>query len=160
MTGTTSELPNGTSLWDREVYAHLTEHVRNEREVLEAYVAAADATDSKALGYVVRLLIDDERRHHIMFQELADSLKHDAEFRHGDPAVPRLDFDRVDSAKVRDLTDQLVAREQADLRELKGLQKTIRDVKDTTLWSLLVDLMQRDTEKHIAMLRFVQKHSK
>jgi hypothetical protein len=159
MTGTTNERLVGASVWEREFYAHLRQHVRNERNVLEAYVAAADATDSRAFAYVVNLLIEDERRHHILFQELADSLKHDAEFHRGDPAIPRLDFDRVDRSAVRDLTDQLVDREQEDLRELKKLQKDVRDFKDTTLWSLLVDLMQRDTEKHVAMLRFVQRHT-
>jgi hypothetical protein len=159
MTDTTSERLVGASWWEQELFAHLTEHVRNERDVLEAYVAAADATDSKALAYVVKILIEDERRHHMLFQELADSLKHEAELRPGDPAIPRLDFQRVDRSAVRDLTDQLVDREQADLRELKKLQKSVREIKDTTLWSLLVDLMKRDTKKHIAMLRFVQKHT-
>ena len=28
----------------------------------------------------------------------------------------------------------------------------------TTLWGLLVELMQRDTDKHIAVLTFVKKH--
>ena len=55
--------------------------------------------------------------------------------------------------------EQLVAREKADLRELKKLKKDLRDFKDTTLWSLLVDLMQRDTEKHIALLGFVEQHT-
>jgi hypothetical protein len=63
------------------------------------------------------------------------------------------------SPAVRDLTDQLIDRERADLKELKELQKDIRDLRDTTLWSLLVDLMQRDTDKHIAILRFVQTHT-
>jgi hypothetical protein len=157
MTDTTSQPPVGASWWERELFTHLTDHVRNERDVLEAYVAAADATDSKALAYLVRILIEDERRHHRLYQELADSLKHDAEFRDGHTAVPYLDF-HVDSA-VRDLTDQLIDREKADLLEQKKLQKDLRDVKDTTLWSLLVDLMQHDTKKHIAMLRFVQKHT-
>ncbi len=60
---------------------------------------------------------------------------------------------------VRDLTDQLVRREQEDLGELKKLQRTVRDLKDTTLWSLLVNLMRHDTEKHIDMLRFVREHT-
>jgi rubrerythrin len=157
MTDTTSQPPVGASWWERELFTHLTDHVRNERDVLEAYVAAADATDSRALAYLVRILIEDERRHHRLFQELADSLKHDAELRDGDPAIPRLDF-QLDPA-VRDLTDQLIDREQEDLRELKKLQKDVREIKDTTLWSLLVDLMQHDTKKHIAMLRFVQKRT-
>ena len=156
MTDTTSRPPVGASSWERELYTHLTDHVRTERDVLRAYVAAADATDSKALAYLVRILIEDERRHHRWYEELADSLKHDAEFRDGHTAVPWLDFHG--DAAVRGLTDQLIDREQEDLRAQKELQKDLRDVKDTTLWSLLVDLMQHDTKRHIAMLRFVQKH--
>ncbi len=159
MTDATSELSPGASSWERDLFAHMIQHVGNERKLLEAYVTTADATESKALAYVVKLLIEDERRHHILFQDLADSLRHDAEFRPGDPTIPRLDFDRVDRSTVRDLTDQLVQREQKDLRELKNLQRGMRNVKDTTLWSLLVDLMQRDTNKHIALLRFVQQHT-
>ena len=92
MSDVTSERLVGASVSEQELYEHLTEHVRKERSVLEAYVAAADATDSKALAYVVKLLIDDERHHHLLFQQLAESLKHDAEFHSGDPAIPRLDF--------------------------------------------------------------------
>jgi len=158
MTDTTDDLI-GASHVEQELYTHLTEHVRNERQVLERYVAAADATYSHALTYLVKLLIDDERRHHMMFNELASSLKHDAEFHSGEPTIPHMDFDRVDGAAVRELTDELMEREQQDKKELKKLQKELRDLKDTTLWSLLVDLMQRDTEKHIAMLRFVQQHT-
>ena len=157
MTDIASDRLVGATRWEQDLFTHLTEHVRDEREALEAYVAAADATDSNALAYVVKLLIEDERRHHTLFQEMAESLKHDAEFRPGDPAIPRLDFNRVDGAAVRELTDQLIAREKADVRELKKLQKSVRDVKERTLWPLLIDLMQRDTKKHLAMLRFVQK---
>lgn len=81
------------------------------------------------------------------------------EFLPGDPAIPRLDLHLVDGEVVRDLTEQRVAREKADLRELKKLKKDLRDFKDTTLWSLLVDLMLRDTEKHIALLGFVEEHA-
>ncbi len=158
MTDETNTL-TGASYIEQELYTHLTEHVQNEREVLERYAAAADATYSHALTYLVKLLIDDERRHHMLFNELADSLRHDAEFHSGDPAIPRLDFDRVDGTAVRELTDELVERELQDKKELKKLQKELRDTKDTTLWSLLVELMQRDTEKHIAMLHFVQHHT-
>ncbi len=50
--------------------------------------------------------------------------------------------------------------EQKDARELKRLQRELRMVKDTSLWGLLVDLMQRDTRKHIAILRFVRNHAR
>ena len=147
------------SVYERDLYEHLTEHVRRERALLERYTAAAEATKSKALAYVVRLLTDDERRHHILFGELAASLRHSAEFAPGEPAIPRLDFDRVDGSAVRDLSRELIAGEQADAAALKKLRKRLRDLEDTTLWSLIVELMEHDTQKHIAMLRFVEKHS-
>jgi len=159
MTETASERLVGATPLEQKLFAHLTDHVRNEREVLTAYVAAAEATESKAFAYVVKILIEDERHHHILLQAMAESLKHDAEFRPGDPTIPWMDFHREDRAAVRELTDQLVDREQADLRELKKLQKNVSEIKDRTLWTLLIDLMQSDTKKHIAMLRFVQTHT-
>jgi len=153
------ELPHWASTWERGLYAHLIDHVQNERELLEEYVTAAEATDSKALAYLVNLLIDDERRHHILFSELAAALKSDSELRAEDPAIPRMDLRSADRSSIRELTDRLIKREHEDLRELKKLEKELRNVKDTTLWALLVDLMQRDTDKHIAILRFARRHT-
>ena len=77
-----------------------------------------------------------------------------------DPQVPYLDFNRTNQEAVLDLTETLLEKEQQDALELKRLQRELRDVKDTTLWGLLVDLMERDTQKHIAILKFVKKHIK
>jgi hypothetical protein len=108
----------------------------------------------------VNLLIDDEIRHHQIFTELAESLKNDALLQAGDPSIPYLDFDKTSNRDaVIDLTDQLLQGEQADAQELKRLRRELRDVKDTSLWSLLVDMMERDTQKHIAILRFAKKHA-
>ncbi len=112
-----------------------------------------EATDSNALAYVVHLLIDDERRHHRLFQDLAASLKHEAEFHSGEPAIPRVDFTLINGSAVRDQTDELIDRERADLKELKKLQKDIRDLKDTDALVVARRVDQRDTDKHIAMLR-------
>ena len=158
MTHERSELATG-SVWEQELFAHLTEHAEKERHLLEEYAAVAEATDSKALAFVVKLIIEDERRHHAIFDDLAASLKTDTQFASEDPAIPRMDFARADRASVRDLTKQLIARERQDLREMKQLQKDLHELKDSTLWSLLVDLMKRDTDKHIAILRFVQRHT-
>ena len=60
---------------------------------------AAEATESKALAYLVKLLIEDEQRHHRLFAELAASLKSEAEMQPAEPIVPRMDFDRVDPGR-------------------------------------------------------------
>lgn len=151
----------GSSEWERELYAHLTSHAERERGLLEEYRSAAQTSPSKAMRYLVNLLIEDEIRHHVIFKELAESLESDATLSGRDPIIPYLDFDKAENREaVLDLTDQLLRKEQEDAQELKHLERELREVKDTSLWGLLVDLMQRDTQKHIAILRFAKKHTK
>jgi hypothetical protein len=150
----------GPSAWERDLYAHLTTHVEGERGLLQQYRSAAEASPSKALRYLVDLLIEDEIRHHRIFTDLAESLKNDALLKNTDPAIPYLDLNQTsDREAVIDLTDELLQREQADAQELKRLRHELRDVKDTSLWELLVEVMERDTQKHIAILRFAKKHA-
>lgn len=151
--------PVRASVWELEMFEHLTQHTRQEGAMLEEYAAIARDTESKALRYVINLLLEDERRHHRYFMELATSLKSDADLTGDDPVVPWLDLDRVDRAELRSTTDRLLEHEKSDARELKRLRKELRDLDDTTLWGLLVDVMVRDTEKHIAILRFVRQHA-
>jgi rubrerythrin len=134
--------------------------VQVERGLLEQYREAANATSAKALQYLVNLLIEDEIRHHRLFIQLADSLEASALRPNEDPPVPYLDFNRSNEDAVLALTEQLLEKEQEDAQELKRLQRELREVKDTSLWGLLVELMERDTQKHIAILRFVKKHAK
>ena len=141
------------------MFEHLTEHTRREGAMLNDYAEIAATTESKALSYVINLLLEDERRHHRYFNELALSLKSESELSGDDPIVPRLDLDRVDRTELLETTERLLEHEKADAKELERLRKELHDVKDTTLWGLLVDIMLRDTEKHISILRFVQQHT-
>jgi rubrerythrin len=159
MVDMTDQSSAGPSVWERDLFEHLTNHAQAESGLLEHYSAVADQTESKAFRYLVNLLLEEEMRHHRIFVELADSLKTEAELGE-DPIVPYVDFNRADPAGVLDGTKQLLEKEKQDALELKRLQRELRDVRDNSLWSLLVDLMQRDTQKHIAILRFVQKHTR
>jgi hypothetical protein len=109
---------------------------------------------------VIGLLVEDERRHHRHFIDLAQSLKVDAELGGAEPTVPNLDFRQADPEAVLDLTRELIASEERDAAELKRLRKDLRDVEDTTLWALLVDTMQLDTAKHLTILHFVERQVK
>jgi len=151
--------PVGASVWEHELFTHLTAHIERERGMLAEYADAAEQADSKAFAYVVGLLVEDERRHHRLFASLAETIKVEAELSGAEPAIPYVDFDRADRKKVRELTMRLLASEEQDARELKRLHNMLHDVKDTTLWDLVVTLMRRDTDKHIAMLEFVLQHT-
>ncbi|HXY44838.1 MAG TPA: hypothetical protein VEH29_11670 [Acidimicrobiales bacterium] len=156
----TNESWAGPSATDRAVYAHLTSHIELERGLLEEYREIAANTESRAFRYLVNLLIEDEIRHHKLFQELADSLETLALMKPEEPTVPLIDFARADREGVLEATRRLLDHESEDARELKRLRRELRESKDDSLTGLLVELMQRDTEKHIAILRFVRKHAR
>jgi hypothetical protein len=46
------------------------------------------------------------------------------------------------------------------VRQLKEVQKNLKDVRRTTIWALLPELMALDTEKHIRILEFLHEHTK
>ena len=128
--------------------------------MLDEYRSASETSSSKAFGYLVNLLIEDEIRHHRIFLELAESLE-TISLRPGEePQVPYLDFNRNNNVAMLDLTEKLLQNERRDAVEMKRLRRELSDVKDTSIWDLLVDLMERDTQKHIAILTFVKKHTK
>jgi hypothetical protein len=156
----TDESSAGPSQMERELYAHFVSHVETERTVLEQYVSVAEQSESKAFRYLVNLLIEDEIRHHRLFMEIADSVKTEALTGEEDAKVPGLDLYRTDRVKTLESTMMLLKNEEQDAVELKRLQLLLKDVQDVTLWSLLVELMQLDTKKHIAILRFVRKHTR
>jgi len=157
MTSMTDESARGPSSWERDLWKHLTSHVESERGLLEEYSRIADESESNALRYLAKLLVEDEIRHHRLFSELADSLETEALLKKEEPSVPYPDFDLANRKAVLSAIDQLLDRENEDARLLKQLQHELRSVKDTTLWGLLVDLMQRDTQKHIAVLRYTKR---
>ena len=156
-------MPNsliGASVWEQSLYEHLTTHEENERQLLHEYQQAAADSRSPAFRYLVSLIIDDEIRHHRLFQELADSLRNDAEMHPEEPPIPRIVNWGPDPAFLVELSERLARHEQMDLTELRRIRKEMDDLKDTTLWVLLVRLMELDTEKHIAIAEFVKRHAK
>lgn len=150
----------GASVWEEHLYQHLSSHVENERGILELYQSAANQSGSKAFKYLVGLIIHEEIRHHRRFEELASSLRSDALMSRDEPEIPFIDWWTLDHSEIKALTDQLIHQEEADQQDLRRLRHEMRDVEDTTLWSLLVQLMEADTAKHLSILKFVKKHVK
>ncbi|MEO9109846.1 MAG: hypothetical protein ABI368_06485 [Jatrophihabitantaceae bacterium] len=142
-----------------ELRDHLKSHVETEGAILTEYVEATEGTQSKALRYLVDMIVKDEHRHHQIFSDLAETLQYQVGVAGPGLVVPDLDFDRVDGAATSEIIDRLLRFELDDKRELKELQRKLRGFEGWSLYGLLVELMQRDTDKHIAMLRFAKKHT-
>jgi hypothetical protein len=150
----------GASVWEQQLYDHLTNHMVKEGALLDEYLRLAeDESTSKAFRYAARLILDDERRHHQLFNDLAESIRQLSELRVEDEPIPPLEGLRHDREQILEITDRLLAAEREDGAELRAFAKEFKDVRDTTLWGLLVDLMQADTDKHIKILSFIRDHA-
>lgn len=148
----------GASVWEQSVYDQLRSHAEDEGVVLHAYEELASDSESKAFGYLAGLILDDERRHHRLLDELAESIKRTAELS-GEPLpVPDVDFAK-DRDRILAATDRLLALEEEDNRELRRLKQDLHDVRNTTLWELVLDLMAADNEKHRRILGFIRDHT-
>jgi hypothetical protein len=146
----------GASVWESELYEHLTAHEENERALLDDYRHAADSSESAAFGYLTALIVEDELRHHRLFRDLAAALQADVELRAGEPEVPRLDRWGPDPAGVVARSEALLEVERSDAAGLRRLGSRLEALKDDTMWHLLVRLMAMDTAKHIVILEFVR----
>ena len=152
--------PVGASDGDIELFSMLRAHVAKERALLGEYVLASQESNSRALAYLVDLLVQDERRHHRIFLDLAASLKAETELDEHGPVVPRVDFDRTNASEVINVTNRLLASEKDDLRELKRIKLTMGTKDSSKMWILLINMMLHDTHKHIAILQFANRQAK
>jgi len=151
----------GASVWEQRLYDRLRGHQEAERDILQEYRdLAADESVAPAVRYLARLILDDEVRHHQAFQDLAASIRQMGELQDADDPIPTLRGLRADADRIVALADRLIEVEKEDDRELKALAKELNDVKDTTLYGLLVDLMRHDTEKHLMILKFLRARAK
>ena len=146
----------GASVWEQDLYDYLTSHLDNEREIVTSYREVAESDSSPAFRYLANLILEDEERHHRLMANLAEAVASAADLSPGEHAVPALRGLERDHDRVLALTDQFLAIEREDLADLKQLRKKLKEVEDTTLWGMLVQMMQDDTEKHIRMLTFVR----
>lgn len=140
--------------WDREVLDHLRLHLRAEDDALSQYEAAVASADRADVRYVARLLLEDELRHHRLLSELVNALLPGLE-PPGAGAVPPLEYQPEGDPALFAWAERLLAVERDDLEQLHVLHRKLRPVAHTSLWSLIVDTMLADTQKHIAILQFI-----
>ena len=144
------------SPWDEQLMAHFDEHVDGELSLIEAYLQFRDE-GPEYVRYLIDLILDDESRHHQTFSELFNHVRSGVDFRDYGPQVPYVQNSSEDREALLKATTRLLAFEREDAKSLRRLHKELRPVRDTTLFSLLVELMELDTKKHIAILEFIHR---
>lgn len=135
----------------------LARHGSEEGKLLAVYEELAKSTSNKAVQYLINLILDDERRHHRLLADVANAMAWES--LNGDvSATPPL-TPQADRALLEH-TRKLRRAERDDHKQLRELRKRLRPFADTTMWALIVDMMVLDTEKHMAILRFIEQRAR
>jgi bacterioferritin (cytochrome b1) len=140
--------------WDEAVLGQLNDHVAAERGLISEYADALSGIDAADVRYLMGLILEDEARHHRMFEELVNALKGARSGRQVEPRLPGRAAGPLPGDVLR-VTERFLQAEREDRRQLKALRRRLSPVADTTMWALIVDLMAIDTEKHIRILEAI-----
>jgi rubrerythrin len=150
----------GASALEQELFDHVSEHVEVEQGILDEYRQLAEGASSPAFRYLAELMFDDEVRHHRLFVELAEAIRNFAELGDTGWPIPLLGPLGSGGGPILEETQRFLALEREDARFLKDLATRLRPMRDMTLWHLIVQMMQCDTDKHIRMLRFIEHQTR
>ena len=146
----------GATMRQQDFFDALQAHVRDEKDTIEAYEVFAREASSDAVRYLIRMILDDERRHHRVLAEVANTIRADSTFEKRGDQVPYLDVHSRDEGLLNE-TERFLKLERKDRAELKKLTRKARAVGGS-LDNFMMDLLQSDTDRHIRILRFI-KHA-
>jgi hypothetical protein len=151
-------LATAASATERDLVALIERHGAEEGEILTEYERFAASAESELVRYLVSAIVEDERRHHRLLEEMANSVAWGG-FEADEPVTRLPNLDRYPSSGLRSQTQRLLDLERQDARELKTLRGKLKDYGGSTVLRLLVDTMLLDTRKHELILEFILDHA-
>lgn len=132
-------------------------HGRMEGAILDSYRQVAERSSAgAAVQYLVRLILEDEHRHHQVFAEMANQIRSVVWEVPVEPTLPVMK--RSSDPDLLAETKRLLEFEEQDAKELRALRRTLRKSPTSSLNPLMVQLMLLDTTKHIAILKHIKAH--
>jgi len=141
---------------EAKLYHHLTEHLASESIAFDGYQEILQQFDSSThVGYLLDFVMKDEERHHEIFRDLIGSLERGGSADVGF-AVPEVS-PVPEADALRQKLGNFIRFERADRQELVELANDLRRQATDPLWLLLVEIMQRDTDKHLRILEFIHQ---
>jgi hypothetical protein len=148
------------SNWDERALHHIEEHLDAEATAQGAYDELAGNGDP-AIRYLARLIGADERRHHQILDNIASALRarlSGEEITPSETETVPLTTEQRETLLAE--TRRLLELERADAVALKELRADLRPAKDETLWPLLAEIMAADTDKHVRILKAIERRLK
>src|SRR5215207_4214842 len=131
-------------------------HARAEATALGQYEYLAESSGDPVVALVMRLVLEDEERHHGLLRRIETTLSDALNWTRSPNALPTGAPAQGQAPALVELTRVLVAEEHTGAKILRKLAEQQRAI-DGGLHSLLIDMMAMDSEKHAMLLQFVQR---
>ena len=123
---------------------------------MSQYDRIAEESGDPVIALVMRLVLQDEERHHGLLERIANSLRDALEWRHSPDALPTgRPYSGERAASLANVTRALIEEERQGAKALRKLAHQEREVADG-LHSLLLEMMAFDSDKHAHLLQFVE----
>jgi hypothetical protein len=141
--------------------ASMESHATQERESMDDYRRLVETVGDPVVAMLMRLVLEDEERHHALLQRMAVTLHDNLNWTHSSAALPTnapaaAGQDPKVIQEARETTHAFIDEEREGARYLRKLAHDERDIHGG-LFSLLLETMAMDSEKHEHVLRFIQR---
>ncbi len=131
-------------------------HATMEAEALGSYDHLAKASNDPVIALVMRLILEDEERHHGLLKRIASTLRDALNWTYSPGALPRSSADATPGAgDLSALARVLINEEKTGAQALRRLAYREKGL-GSGLDSLLLEMMAMDSDKHARLLQFVQ----
>lgn len=146
------EQPAGTSI--EGLLRAVDAHVAAEANALGQYEYLAGASGDPVIALVMRLVLDDEIRHHELLQRISTTLRDAVEWTSSPGALPKDTIGEPLPGTYATIARSLIDEERTGAQVLRRLAEQ-EEYINGGLDSLLLEMMAMDSDKHARLLQFV-----
>jgi rubrerythrin len=129
-------------------------HALAERDALDQYEYLGSASGDSGIALVMRLILEDEQRHHGLLKRIEASLRDALNWTHSPDALPVTVPQEPIANDLAQLARELIEEEHTGARYLRNLAHQQKGI-GSGLHSLLIEMMAMDSEKHARLLQYV-----
>jgi hypothetical protein len=146
---------------DHSLFEHLLAavetHVAEEADAVAAYRRLSETSPDPVVALLIRLVVEDEDRHHALMARIAGGLRDGLYWTHSAESLPKSPrpLPAVAAETLTGVQD-FARQEHEGVREMQALAHDMQRVHDG-LDSLLLETMALDSQKHERILRFIAK---
>jgi rubrerythrin len=132
-------------------------HASAEQDALDQYEFIGTASGDPVIALVMRLILEDEERHHGLLKRIESSLRDALNWTDSPDSLPRSATPQYPvGAELAVATRALIEEERTGAHYLRGLAHLEKEI-DSGLHSLLLEMMAMDSDKHARLLQFVHE---